>query len=134
MRDIFDTHVHCLSWEQTADDIVAQMDEFGIRMECVIAPPIWYENRDALNTLPRRERRTAFSRIWREKAPAANDLVAGWARERPERILGLAWIDPLHPEAARVIRETDYIFRKLKVPEEIRRKIYWENAAAFWRV
>jgi len=103
MRDIFDTHVHCLSWEQRADDIVAQMDEFGIRMECVIAPPIWYENREALNTLPRHERREAFSRIWREKAPAANDLVAGWAREKPERILALAWIDPLHPEAPREV-------------------------------
>ncbi len=97
--DIFDTHVHCLSWEQTAADIVAQMDECGVRMECVIAPPIWYENRQALASLPRSERRKAFSRVWREKAPAANDLVAGWARERPDRILALAWIDPLHPEA-----------------------------------
>jgi len=51
MRDMSDTHVHRLSWERRADDIVAQVDEFGIRTECVVAPPTRYENREALKTV-----------------------------------------------------------------------------------
>ncbi len=99
MRDIFDTHVHCLSRDQTPDDLVRQMDDFGIRMECLIAPPIWYECRHELNALPRRERRAAFTRVWSREAAAANDLVARAAREKPDRILALAWIDPIAPDA-----------------------------------
>ncbi len=32
----------------------------------------------------------------------------------------------------RVLRQQDYIFNKLRVSEELRHKIYWQNAMEFW--
>ena len=99
MRDIFDTHVHAKGIGYSSDEIVASMDANSIRMQCMIAPLYFEDDREKMKTVPPKERLEARRALWRKNGKAANDYVAKLAKEKPDRIVALAFCDSIAPEA-----------------------------------
>ncbi len=99
MRDVFDTHVHCRGKDYTSDQIVESMDANGIRMQCMIAPMFFGSDREKMKTLDPKKRVEARRELWKQNGPAGNAYVATLAREKPDRIVALAFCDSIAPEA-----------------------------------
>jgi len=99
MRDVFDTHVHAKGTEYTSDQIVESMDTNGIRMQCLIAPLYFGDDREKMKKMDPKKRMEARRELWKKNGMAANDYVARLAKEKPDRIVGLAFCDSIAPEA-----------------------------------
>lgn len=99
MRDVFDTHVHASGMEHTSDEVVRSMDANEIRMQCLIAPLLTSDQREEARKLPPEKRMEARRHYWKENGSAANDYVAKLAKEKPDRIVALAFCDSIAPEA-----------------------------------
>jgi predicted TIM-barrel fold metal-dependent hydrolase len=99
MRDIFDTHVHATDMVTTSDDIVRSMDANGIRMQCLIAPLGSAEARKKIRSLPPDKQRAAATEFWEKNGPSANDYIARIAKEKPDRVVALAFCDSISPAA-----------------------------------
>jgi uncharacterized protein len=80
---IIDAHLHCSGGERT-DDVLRSLDEAGVDVGVLLAPflnaPYTLADRDSLR--------------------AANEHLAALVRGHPDRLVGFAVVNPLHPEAA----------------------------------
>jgi len=99
MRDIFDTHVHAKGSQYTSDELVKAMDANDVRRMCLIAPMLENKRREKLSGLPPEKQIAERVEDWDENIPTANDYVARMAKEKPDRILGLCMVDPVHPDS-----------------------------------
>ena len=98
MRDIFDTHVHTVDTNHTSDDIVRSMDENGVRMMCLIAPYMTLADRAIRDKMAPKERMTSIRHFYRKNGRAANDWIARVGKEKPDRIVPLAFVDSIAPD------------------------------------
>ena len=98
MRDIFDTHAHAVDLNTTSDAIVRAMDKNGVRRMCLIAPFKTLADREIAASLPTKEKMTATRYFYHKNARAANEWIARIAREQPERITPIAYVDSIAPD------------------------------------
>lgn len=100
MSDIFDAHVHADGLEQTSDDLVRAMDKNGVRKMCLMAPMAFLEEKPRDKWIHPDEMRKERVALWGKTGKEANDFVARIAKEKPDRIHAVSFIDQLHPNAA----------------------------------
>ncbi|MHC4712798.1 MAG: amidohydrolase family protein [Planctomycetota bacterium] len=103
MRDIFDTHVHCRGLDYTSDEIVKVMDENGMRMQCMIAPLLTSSEREKMHQMSPKDRMEARRVYWQKHGKQSNDYVANLAKEKPDRLVALCYVDQLNPDAPKEI-------------------------------
>ncbi len=99
MRDIFDTHIHVWDDTHTSDDVVANMDKLEVRKICLIAKVKLVEEFITEDKVHPAKATEAYQAWVRDNCRANNEYVARAAKEKPERIVALAFVDSIAPDA-----------------------------------